>query len=109
MLAQLHRQAQFGAHPVRAGHQHRFLVPFGQFEKRAETPESRQYLRATRALGDGFNPVDEALARVYVHTCVFVAEGGFLGIAHRKAYLTLEGAGDRREKVGILPALRRPA
>ncbi len=74
MLAQIHGQAQLGAHAVGAGDQHRFAVTGGQFAQGAEAAQPGHDFRAAGAFGDMLDAVHQGVAGVDIDAGVFIAQ-----------------------------------
>ena len=79
MAAEREGELELRADAVGPGDQDRLAVALADFDQRAEAADAGQHLRAHRAPGVGFDPLDERVAGVDVHARVPVGQAGSRG------------------------------
>ena len=75
----LKREFELGAHAVGAAYQHWLFVSLRHFKQRTEATNTGQHAFAHRLFGQRFDAFDQGVARVNVHACGFVGQGGGRG------------------------------
>jgi hypothetical protein len=93
VFAQVHRQAQFGADPVGAGHQHGLLVARWNFTQGPEAPQATQHLWSRGASGYALDAFHQRVACVYIDPGILVAEGGLPAVVTHGCAIRCVGSG----------------
>jgi len=80
--ASLAGQQKLGPHAVGTRHQHRVTVALAELEQTAKSAETGHHFRPRGRSDQRFNPFNQRIACVNIHTGIPIAERSFAGVAH---------------------------